>query len=288
MNSVQIAELLAASKYVVCLSGREMLVEDGIDSMRNMETAYEIEMKYGYSPEEVFSARFFNTRAEQFYEFYREEVLAQDKEPGAAYKALADMEQMGILKSTITRQLYNFPKRAGCRHVFNLHGNIYEKNHCPRCGREYPMEYLRDAKRVPLCERCRVPIHPGVTLLGEMVEIGLVTNAADEVSKADTLLLAGTRMRSELVQHFLPYYHGRRIILIHDGDHYGDREATHFVNAKAVDILPEIVRELRAIRDKEAEKKVPPVANAADGIRKRPAISGAQSRVSSPISDKRR
>ena len=71
MNSAQIAKMLLDSRYVVCLSGREMIVEDGIDSMRNMETAYEIEMKYGYSPEEIFSARFFNTRVENFYEFYR-------------------------------------------------------------------------------------------------------------------------------------------------------------------------------------------------------------------------
>ena len=42
MNSAQIAKMLLDSRYVVCLSGREMIVEDGIDSMRNMETSYEI------------------------------------------------------------------------------------------------------------------------------------------------------------------------------------------------------------------------------------------------------
>ena len=103
MNGKELAGVLYKSKYTVCISGREMIVEDGIDSMRNLETAYEIETKYGYSPEEVFSARFFNTRTEQFYEFYREEVLAQDKEPGPAYQALAKMEKLGVLQCTITR-----------------------------------------------------------------------------------------------------------------------------------------------------------------------------------------
>ena len=70
MNGRELAGVLYKSAYTVCISGREMIVEDGIDSMRDMETAYEIETKYGYSPEEVFSARFFNTRTEQFYEFY--------------------------------------------------------------------------------------------------------------------------------------------------------------------------------------------------------------------------
>lgn len=248
MKSADLAKILNESKYTVCLSGREMIVEDGIDSMRDMETAYEIEMKYGRSPEEVFSAQYFNTRTEKFYEFYREEVLGQDKEPGAAYKALAELEEMGVIRSTITRQLYNFPKRAGCKHVFNLHGNIYEKNKCPRCGREYPMEYLRDSVKVPLCEKCGVPIHPGVTLLGEMVEIGLTTKAADEISKADILLLAGTNMRTEVVQQFLPYCHKARTILIHAGEHYADREADYFISESASVVLTEVVEELRKLR----------------------------------------
>lgn len=242
-----LAEILYNSSYAVCISGREMIVEDGIDSMRNMETAYDIEMKYGYSPEEVFSARFFNTRTEQFYQFYRDEVLAQDKDPGEAYEALARMEELGVLQSTITRQLFDFPRRAGCRKVYNLHGNIFEKNKCPRCGKEYPMEYLRDVGKVPLCEKCRVPIHPGVTLLGEMVEIGLTTKAADEVSKADTLLLVGTNMWTETVRQFIRYFHGRTVVLIHDGHHFADKDADFFLSGTAAEILPETVRELEQL-----------------------------------------
>lgn len=250
MKIRQIAQILHESKYVVCISGREMIVEDGIDSMRDMETAYEIEMKYGYSPEEVFSTHFFNTRAEQFYQFYREEVLKQDKEPGPAYTALADMERLGVLKATITRQLYNFPKRAGCQNVYNLHGNIHEKNRCPRCGKEYTKDYLLTSGKVPLCEMCRIPIHPGVTLVGEMVDIGLVTKAADEIAKADTLLLAGTFMKSDVVKQFLPYYKGHKIILIHSKEHYADANANYFLRAGAAEILPEIVRELEQMKTK--------------------------------------
>lgn len=248
MNYGRIAEMLYESRYVVCLSGREMIVEDGIDSMRNMSTAYEIETKYDYSPEELFSAQFFSTRAEKFYEFYRNEVLFQAKEPGESFRALAKMEEMGVLKAIISRQLFDFPKRAGCRNVYDLHGNIYEKNRCPRCGQEYPMEYLRDSRKVPLCEKCRVPIHPGVTLLGEMVDIGLMTKAAEEVSKADTLMLAGAYMKSEMAQQFLKFYKGSRVILIHQGSVYGDQDADFFISEKAAVALPAILRELQRLK----------------------------------------
>lgn len=254
MNSAQIAKILWESKYVVCLSGREMIVDDGIESMRDMMTAYEIEMKYGYSPEEVFSARFFNNRTELFYKFYREEVLAQDKEPGPAFSALAQMDQMGVVKSTITRQLYDFPKRAGCRKVYNLHGNIHENNCCPRCGREYSVDYLKSSK-VPLCETCRVPVHPGVRLLGEMVDIGIISQAAEEVSKADTLLLVGMNMRRVLVQQFKNYYHGHRIILIHENEHFSDKEADYVITANTEEVMTEIVEELKRLRQDAAKEK---------------------------------
>ena len=243
MGNFSLAEILHNSNYLVCLTGREMIVEDGIDSMRDMKTAYEIELKYGYSPEEVFSAQFFSTRSEQFYEFYREEVLAQEKEPGKAYYALAALEEMGILKCIITRQLFNLDKRAGCQNVYNLHGNIYDNNHCPRCGRIYSIDHMKKGK-VPLCEKCGVPIHPGVTLLGEMVEIGLTTRAADEVSKADTLLILGSDMRTEMVQQFMKYFHGDKVVLIHGAPHYADKEADYCLYGKITDILASALKEL--------------------------------------------
>lgn len=248
MNRMSLAQILNESQYVVCMTGREMIVEAGIDSMKNMETAYEIELKYGYSPEEVFGAQFFSTRTELFYKFYRNEVLAQDKEPGRAYAALAELERMGVLKCTITRQLYNFSARAGCKHVYDLHGNIYEKNHCPRCFREYPLEYIKAAGKFPVCEKCGIPIHPGVVLHGEMVDIGLATRAADEVARADTLLLAGTSMRAEVVQQFRKYFHGKRIVLVHAEEHFADREADNVFIGKAAEVLPQAVEELKAIR----------------------------------------
>ena len=50
MGNFSLAEILHNSKYLVCLTGREMIVEDGIDSMRDMKTAYEIEAEVWIFP----------------------------------------------------------------------------------------------------------------------------------------------------------------------------------------------------------------------------------------------
>ena len=53
--------------------------------------------------------------------------------------------------------------------------------------KKYPVEYIREAKRVPLCTECNAPIRPGVSD-GEKVDNAVITKAADEVQKADVLL----------------------------------------------------------------------------------------------------
>ena len=50
-----ILQVLRDSRYTVVLSGVEMLKESGYPLLRDGEESYEIEEKYGYSFEEIFS-----------------------------------------------------------------------------------------------------------------------------------------------------------------------------------------------------------------------------------------
>lgn len=62
---------LFESKYTVALCCSGLLEEVGRASVRTQSRAYEIEMKYGYSPEEIFNAAFFSTRPEKFFDYYK-------------------------------------------------------------------------------------------------------------------------------------------------------------------------------------------------------------------------
>ena len=54
--------------------------------------------------------------------------------------------------------------------MINLHGTIYE-NQCPRCKKQYTLEYIQNSPRkVPLCEKCNIPVRPLISLFGEMVD----------------------------------------------------------------------------------------------------------------------
>lgn len=243
-----ICGMLKESRYTVVLSGRGMLEENGYPVVRDGGESYGIEEKYGYSAEEIFSSAFFSTRKQQFYDFYRNELLsAVDIPPGKGYLEMARLEQEGVFQTIITRRLFHLPTRAGCRNVIELHGSIF-RNYCAHCGREYPVEYIRNTEKIPLCETCGQPVRPGVILFGEMVDNQVITRAATEMQKADVLLVLGANLKSFLCSQLTGYYEGNKLIVIDGEDHFSNAGADIFWQSRVDDALAEIITEMEKDR----------------------------------------
>ena len=239
-----VCQILKKSRYTVALSGFGMLVESGYPAIRDGGESYDIEQKYGYSTEEIFSSSFFSTRKPQFYDFYRKEILsALDTPPGKGFYEMARLEEMGILQTIITRRIFHLPSRAGCKNVIELHGNVY-RNYCTHCGQEYSMEYVRDGEKIPLCEKCKQAIRPDVRLFGEMEDNQVITRAATEIQKADVLLVLGTNLKSYLCTQLLDYYEGDKLLLISKEQHFSDKFADIYWNSRVDDALDKIITEM--------------------------------------------
>lgn len=236
----RVREALENSRYTVAFCGTGMMKESGMPSMRAPEIAYEVEQKYGYSPEEIFSSAFYATRTETFFEYYRTEMLCKALEPSRAFYALAELEKRGKVQCFITNNVYNLPKRAGCQNVISLHGSV-EENKCPRCGRRYSLDYVRSSKRIPLCESCMTTVRPQVMLFGEMVDNQLMTRAVEETEKAEVLLVMGTTLNSGLCEGYVDYFKGKTLILINSVEHYLDRAADIVIYNEVKTALPRIV-----------------------------------------------
>lgn len=235
---------LKKSKHTVVLSGFGMLEESGFPALRDGEESYEIEQKYGYAMEELLSSAFFSTRKKQFFEFYRNEVLAPLELPtGRGFENMALLEKEGLFQTIITRRIFGLPTRAGCKNVIDLHGNVYH-NYCTHCGKTYPMEYIRDSKKIPLCKDCNQVVRPGVCLFGEMVDNQVITRAAAEVQKADVLLVLGTNLKTYLCEQLINYYEGEKLILIQEEEHFSDKYANIVMHSKVADALDQIIAEM--------------------------------------------
>ena len=111
----KLREILDESRYTVAICGSGMMEEGGFIGVKNPDKAYDIETKYGYSAEEIFSSAFYNTRPEFFFEFYKKEMLENPPEDTDSGPSLAAMERAGKLQCLITSNIYAKAQRAGCK-----------------------------------------------------------------------------------------------------------------------------------------------------------------------------
>lgn len=235
----RLRQMLDESTYTVAFCGNEMIEEDKGAENDALALEYDIEQRYGYSSEEMCSSSFYNTRMAQFFDFYKKEILGHIPVDTPTYPALAAMEQAGKLQCIIDSNIYAKAVRGGCRNVINLYGSIYH-NYCPRCKREYPVEYIIEAKRVPLCSECKTPVRPGISLMREMLNSQIMTRTTEEMAKADTLLLLGVAFTSERFRAYHKYFRGRNLVMIHKYPHYTDDKMDMVMLDYPMNILPRL------------------------------------------------
>lgn len=239
---IQIVQnLIKECNNIVVLSGLKLVLEAGLYGVRQEERAYDIEAKFGFSPEEIATTEFLNRRVDLFYRYYKEEILDLDKMvPTPSHYAIAKLEQQGKLLTVVTRTIYGLFQSAGVHNIIELHGNANE-NTCPKCGRHFPADYIANSKGVPVCENCKVVLRPGFALFGEAIDNGKISMVADQVSKADMVIVAGTTLDSYLARYALQYYQGDKLVLIHDIESLEDKRANYVIYGSCKDILPQII-----------------------------------------------
>ena len=239
MNYLSLRQAITNSRRIVCLLGMNVAADCGCFNYRDSDNAYAIEINYGYSPEEIFSAAFYNTRPKLFFEYYHKEILDKPGEPCEALYTLKRLEEEGKVGSVITRSIFGLPRRAGIQHYVEMHGSVYE-NKCPHCGALYDIEFMRQSRGVPFCTNCGAVVRPQIVLDGEMIPNEKITASAWEVGQADTLLVLGCTLQSTLAKNAIKYFEGNKIILINEEENYSDSIADIAIHGKPRDVLPGI------------------------------------------------
>ncbi|NTU89339.1 MAG: NAD-dependent protein deacylase, partial [Actinobacteria bacterium] len=100
-----------ASDNVVFFGGAGVSTESGIPDFRSADGIFN--RHYAYRPEEIVSRSFFESNCEEFYRFYKENMIFCDAKPNAAHLKLAELEAQGILKTVITQNVDGLHQAAG-------------------------------------------------------------------------------------------------------------------------------------------------------------------------------
>lgn len=229
-------EIISESKRIVFFGGAGVSTESGIPDFRSVDGLYH--MRYDYPPEQILSRDFFFEKTEEFYRFYRDKLLPRGVKPNAAHRKLAEWEAEGKLSAVVTQNIDGLHQAAGSKRVYELHGSVL-RNTCLSCGKKYSVEVIANSEGIPRCS-CGGLIKPDVVLYGEPLDQKVVSGALSAISRADTLIVAGTSLTVYPAAGFVDYFQGKHLVLINRDRTGIDEKCELVLHRKVGEVLSEI------------------------------------------------
>ncbi len=238
----RLAALIREADSVVALTGAGISVPSGIPDFRTPGTG----LWEGVDPMEVAHIDAFRRDPKRFWTFYGSRFDTLDgKEPNGAHRALATLEEHGLLDAVVTQNIDRLHRKAGSRELVEVHGTI-DHSSCLRDGSQYPLEDVRvrlaaDPDGVPRCD-CGQPLKPDVVLFGEFLPEGALERAFALAAGADVLLCIGSSLEVHPIAQLpgLTRQSGGAVAIVTQGE-------TPFDARAAVRLSGDVVDELEAL-----------------------------------------
>lgn len=187
MISDQLIKRLTHATSVAVLTGAGISAESGVPTFRG---PYGLWKKF--KPEELANFDAFIGNPELVWEWYDyRRKLMHEVMPNAGHCALVDLEQLYSDFTLITQNVDNLHRRAGSKHVLELHGNI-DRSFCIDCSKEYTGMPSIEKGTIPRCEHCNGLIRPDVVWFGEMLPEKEMHEAERAAKRAQVFFSIGT------------------------------------------------------------------------------------------------
>lgn len=196
---------------VVFFGGAGVSTASGIPDFRSEDGLYH--QHFDYPPETMLSHGFYETHTREFFDFYRERMIALDAKPNQAHKKLAELEAQGKLTAVVTQNIDGLHQAAGSKKVYELHGSVH-RNICRKCGATYSAEWVLGTEGVPTCPSCGGQIKPDVVLYGESLDGNVLEGAARAIASCDLLIIGGTSLVVYPAAGLVQYFRGSKLAVV--------------------------------------------------------------------------
>lgn len=200
----KLKKIIDESEHIVFFGGAGVSTASGIPDFRSARGLYSM------VPEEIVSHHYFMENTKEFYDFYFDKMVYEDAKPNNCHKFLAKLEKTKDIW-IVTQNIDGLHQKAGSKNVIELHGTVL-KNHCMDCNKYYSLDEI-DKKGIPKCT-CGGIIKPDVVLYEEALNDEDVEKAIEKISKADTLIVAGTSLVVYPAAGFLSFFSGKNLIIV--------------------------------------------------------------------------
>ena len=202
------------SSRIVFFGGAGVSTESGIPDFRGEDGLYR--QRYAYPPETIISHSFYVRHPEIFFDFYRNRMLYPNAKPNVVHQRLAQWERDGKLLAVVTQNIDGLHQMAGSHGVLELHGSVL-RNYCERCGKFYGVDAILHSTGVPKCN-CGGDIKPDVVLYEESLDMQMMEQALEYISRADMLIIGGTSLVVYPAAGLVQYYRGHKLVVINKGE----------------------------------------------------------------------
>ena len=197
-------------RRVVFFGGAGVSTASGIPDFRSPDGLYF--QKFDYPPETMLSHSFYVSHTREFFDFYRDRMIALDAKPNRCHYKLAELEEAGKLDSVVTQNIDGLHQLAGSKRVWELHGSVH-RNICRRCGRVYSAEWVLGTEGVPCCEDCGGEVKPDVVLYEEGLDQRVIEGAVRSIARCDLLIIGGTSLVVYPAAGLVNYFQGDEIVI---------------------------------------------------------------------------
>ncbi len=199
--------------------------------------------------------------------------------PNDGHRALADLEQAGIVSGVVTQNVDGLHIRAGSSRVVELHGTM-RRVLCLHCGQVFDRRDLAervesdnpwigvpdsvelgpdgdvlpsssDGFIVPTCSVCGGMLKPDVVFFGELVPTAKFSDAERIVRSSDALLIAGSSLVVNSGVRLVERARRRRlpVVIVNRGATRSDAKATVKLDAGTSEVLRALADALAGPRE---------------------------------------
>ena len=190
------AKIISRSDYVVALVGAGMSAESGIPTFRGaggLWTRIGEPSLNGYQKLLRDPVGWWQDQLDPEADPARTEFRAaiDAAQPNAGHRALVDLEEMGILKMTISQNVDNLHVRAGSRELIEIHGNR-TKVRCIDCETRWARDEFDYQTLPPLCPTCGGLIKGDTVMFGEPIPPSVLDACFAATDRCDCMIVCGT------------------------------------------------------------------------------------------------
>ncbi len=180
------ARLLKESRKTISLTGAGVSTESGIPGFRSRDGLWS-----RFDPMEYGTLGAFRRNPEKVWAMLAELMALFDAKPNEGHRAMAKMEELGMLQGIITQNIDSLHQKAGSKRVVEYHGSM-DSFTCMECECSYPLAEVRKLDLPPRCASCGEVLKPDIVFFDELIPPSALSETQDLVHQADLLLVAGT------------------------------------------------------------------------------------------------